>query len=125
MAATRTPITDDAMIEQCVEHFAEQGVIPESRQKWERYLEDNQSKVGDWGATKIWYRRKLKAARDATDDVGKDGAAFFTSRSKKELEEEAKEEIRKDYNKKVGDSLQNIAAAATAKQEMVDETNLP
>ena len=68
-------------------------------------MQENPSKEGDWGAAKIWHRRELKAVRDAEDDVGKDGAAFHTSRSKKDLEEEAKEEIRKDYNKKVGESL--------------------
>ena len=86
-------IADDAVIEQCVRHFAECAIINKSRQKWERCIEQNPSREGDWKTAKEGHRCELKAVRDAEGDVGtKRGTAFHTSKSRRDLEGEAKKE---------------------------------
>ena len=81
------------MIEQCARHFAESAIVNEARQKGERHIGQNPSREGDWKTAKEGHRCELKAVRDAEGDVGtKRGTAFHTSKSRRDLEGEAKKE---------------------------------
>ena len=55
MEDSNVPIKDPIMVDQMVQHFAERGIIKNSRQKWERYLHDN---LGEniWEDSKKWHR---------------------------------------------------------------------
>ena len=98
------------MVDQLVTHFAERGVIKESRQKWERHLHDH-SNENNWEDVKKWHRAKLKAVKQAEKDTEQTEGAVFQAKSRAELEEEVKQEFRREYTDKLSNSLNDIASA--------------
>ena len=118
------PITDDSMIKQMVEHFAESGIVNTSRQKQERYITDYPGNEGDWKEAKKWHRTELKMVWDAGEDAGLEkGAASQAKKSEGDLEERVKQEIRQECSGKGRDSLNSIAAVTTVSHGLLDRSS--
>ena len=117
MDDSNVPILEPIMVDQMVQHFAERGVIKNSRHKWERHLHDNPTQ-NNWEDAKKWHREKLRLVRRADEDTGqRDGSVFQARKSNAELEEEVKQEFGKEYTDKLSNSLNDIA---TANQELME-----
>jgi len=82
MEDTRVPISDEAMIDQMVTHFALAGVVTLSRQKWDEYIEENPEKE-NWKDAKTWHRRKYRAVKEAEEDTGMEGGSAFAAHKRK------------------------------------------
>ena len=123
MKQTKTKISEASMVEQLVTHVAESAIVNKSRQKWQRHIE-NHPQDDNWIYAKQWHRREIKDVKDAQKDAGMEsGTAFQALKSTQEIERDAAEQIRTDVSLKMGDSLTTIAAAATAKQEMMEQSS--
>ena len=116
MEDSGVPIGDNVLINQLVTHMARSGVVSKARQKWERHLESHPNN-NNWNFGKKWFPRELQDVTEAEEDTGMEKGEAFQVK-----QEQTTQDVRDEMSQKMHASLTSIAMAATAKQEMISQS---
>ena len=75
MEDTATPISENEMVQQLVDHVAKSGIVMKARQKWEKHIKANPADR-NWKFAKKWFRDAMKEVRRAEQDVSVEGTVM-------------------------------------------------
>ena len=116
MEDTDTPITENTMVQQLVDHVAQSDIVPRARQKWDKHIKANR---GDhnWKFAKKWFREAIKEQRRAEQDVSADGAVM-SAQLRQNQKDELKRQILTDMLPKL-DKIVEAAAGNKSDREMI------
>ena len=107
MEDTTTPITEDVMVQQLVDHVAKSGIMTKARQKWEKHIKANPTNR-NWKYSKKWFREEMKEVRRAEQGVSMEGAVMQA-----QLRQTQKDELKREVLDEISPALNRIQEAAT------------
>ena len=105
-----TPISENDMVQQLVDHVAKSGIVTKARQKWERHIKANPADR-NWKFAKLWFRREFKDVRRAEQDVSIDGAVMQA-----QLRQSQRDILKKEVLEEITPALDRIASSAACNQ---------
>ena len=108
------PISEASLVQQLQLHIGKTGLVNTSYTKWKEKPKPQQT----WIAAKIWFRKALGDAEDINKLTT--GEAGLTANSVIKKTAATEEKVREEIQDQLGDAFDNLAMAATAKNDTID-----
>ena len=106
-------ITDEMMVQKLTTHMGKTGLIGNSNYKFKQQQQAEKT----WKKAKKWYREALSKLKSINEESGLQTAFSANNMT---LRTEAEEQAKAEISKKLGESFDALAMAATAKTEIHD-----
>jgi hypothetical protein len=108
------PISETDMVLQLQLHVVKTGMVNSAYTKWKKERDRDRT----WKKAKVWFRKALKDVETINKlTIGETGLGAHSAIKRENVEEKVREEIQDQ----LGSAFDNLAMAATAKNDTIDQ----